>query len=289
MRTSLQFRDDRSKSVMPRAGCQTAAVVDHALTDTRPLSVRSVLLSTLLGTQPPRMPVSLLVRVGQLFGFTEGAVRTSLTRMVQRGELTSSDSRYELAGALVARQRRQTESRSAERGAWSGRWSLAVVTAEGRSAVERSHLREAMAYLRLAPQREGVWARPDNLPHDRAPEHREVVDAQCAWWFGHPGIDDAELASTLWPLDGWAAHATDLRRAMAPLTGRLEDDDESALAEGFVVSAAVLRHFQGDPLLPDELLPRGWPGRRLRQDYDRFDAAYRAVLARWLRVAADGG
>jgi phenylacetic acid degradation operon negative regulatory protein len=40
----------------------------------------------------------------------------------------------------------------------------------------------------------------------------------------------------------------------------------------------VLRHFQADPLLPEELLPRAWPGTGLRHDYDRFDLAYRALL-----------
>ena len=49
-----------------------------------------------------------------------------------------------------------------------------------------------------------------------------------------------------------------------------------ALADGFVTSAAVLRHLQADPLLPDELLPARWPGAALRADYDRYDAAYRA-------------
>ncbi len=272
---------------MRTADCKTGGVIDPAVSGSRPLPVRSVLLSTLLGTEPPRMPVALLVRVGQLFGFTEGAVRTSLTRMAQRGEVTATDGSYELAGRLVARQHRQAESRSAERGDWSGRWTLAVVTAEGRSAPERASLRDAMSHLRLAPQREGVWTRPDNLPHDRAPEARAVAEAQCAWWVGNPLSDDADLAASLWPLAEWSERATLLRREMDPLTRRLEAQDEGALADGFVLSAAVLRHFQADPLLPDELLPRGWPGRRLRADYDRFDAAYRDVLARWLRAAGD--
>ena len=49
-------------------------------------------------------------------------------------------------------------------------------------------------------------------------------------------------------------------------------------------SAAVLRHFQADPLLPEELLPRGWPGRALREDYDRFDLAHRALLREYFRI-----
>ena len=60
--------------------------------------------------------------------------------------------------------------------------------------------------------------------------------------------------------------------------------DTRALAPGFVMSAAVLRHFQADPLLPSELLPARWPGAALRDEYDRFDAAYRAVLREWFRA-----
>jgi phenylacetic acid degradation operon negative regulatory protein len=69
---------------------------------------------------------------------------------------------------------------------------------------------------------------------------------------------------------------------MAALLGRLDSGDPDALAPGFVVSAAVLRHFQADPLLPMELSGRSWPGPRLRRDYDHFDAAYRRLLRGWI-------
>ena len=239
-----------------------------------------MLLSTLLGTVPPRMRVAQLVKVGDLFGIAESSVRTSLTRMVARGELTTDgDGRYELAGPLVARQRRQQESRSAARVDWSGRWRIAVVTAEARSAPERSALRSAMSALRLQTQREGVWLRPDNLAADRLPTARSVVDTQCYWYSAHPDGDDRELAAALWDVDGWAVRATEIRREMSALVERLEADDETALRPGFVLSAAALRHFQADPLLPDELLGRHWPGPRFRADYDRYDRAYRATLA----------
>ena len=51
-----------------------------------------------------------------------------------------------------------------------------------------------------------------------------------------------------------------------------------------MVSAAVLRQFQSDPLLPEELLPRDWPGAALRDEYDRFDRAYRALLLEYFRI-----
>ena len=47
----------------------------------------------------------------------------------------------------------------------------------------------------------------------------------------------------------------------------------------------MLRHLQADPLLPDALLPSGWPGAALREEYDRYDIAYRSTLRAWFRAA----
>jgi phenylacetic acid degradation operon negative regulatory protein len=88
------------------------------------------------------------------------------------------------------------------------------------------------------------------------------------------------LAAALWDLPAWADRADQLLAGMADLT----PDRAEALAPGFELSAAVLRHLQGDPLLPDDLLPRGWPGARLRADYDRWDARYRTTLREWSRA-----
>ena len=66
--------------------------------------------------------------------------------------------------------------------------------------------------------------------------------------------------------------------------GALAPDGPEALAPGFELSAAVLRHLQADPLLPAELLPEDWPGGHLRATYDGWDARYRATLREWSRA-----
>ena len=91
------------------------------------------------------------------------------------------------------------------------------------------------------------------------------------------------LAAHLWDLAGWARDARELGRELGRLLGRLESGDRGALAPSSLVSAAVLRHFVADPLLPPELLPARWPGDALRADYDRFDVALRRVLQAWAR------
>ncbi|QYC43326.1 hypothetical protein Nocox_28710 [Nonomuraea coxensis DSM 45129] len=234
---------------------------------TTTLSARSAVLSALLGSHPPRLPARHLVRIGALFGVAEGTVRVALSRMVAAGDLVQEDGFYTLSPRLIERQARQDESRDPRTRPWDGTWEVAVVTAERRAPADRVALRHAMTALRLAELREGTWMRPANLVRSAWPE---VVTAQCTLIDGRPRRDPTPL---LWDLDGWAAEA---RR----LEGALERAD--GLAEGFLVSAAVLRHLLADPLLPPELLPAGWPGAELRARYDAFDARYREVLLRHL-------
>ncbi|MFF4291419.1 PaaX family transcriptional regulator C-terminal domain-containing protein [Streptomyces sp. NPDC001739] len=232
----------------------------------RPLTARSIVLSTLLGHHPPRLPARALVRVGELFGVAEGTVRVALSRMVAAGDLRQTGGTYALTSRLLARQARQDESRTPRTRRWHGDWEIAVVTtAERRPAAERTALRQAMAGLRLAELREGSWLRPANLDRPRP----AVVTEQCTWFTGTPDDDPAALAARLWDLDAWAAHARALMTAL---------DRADTLADRFTIAAAALRHLLADPLLPAALLPPHWPGTPLRTHYARFEADLREAL-----------
>jgi hypothetical protein len=74
--------------------------------DTRPLTARSVVASTLLCVRPSELPARSLVASGGLFGIAEGTVRTALSRMVATGELTLDNGRYALAGLFLSRRER---------------------------------------------------------------------------------------------------------------------------------------------------------------------------------------
>jgi len=241
-----------------------------------PLTARSVLASALLGMDPPELPVAQLVRLADLFAITENRARVALSRMVAAGEATSDGSgRYRLAGHLAARQSRQSASRSGTTAHYDGRWRLAVVTTTGSTAEVRAARRRALAYARLAELREGVWMRPDNVAL-RLPDS---LDADVELMTARPG-DAPALAQRLWDVPAWSDRAERLLGGL----GALAPDGPEALAPGFELSAAVLRHLQADPLLPAELLPADWPGAELRAAYDEWDARYRTTLREWSRA-----
>ncbi|MYR63731.1 PaaX domain-containing protein, C- domain protein, partial [Streptomyces sp. SID625] len=64
--------------------------------DLRPLSARSVVLSLLLGTHPPELPVKDLVRAVEPFGVGGSTLRAALSRMVAAGDLRRADGVHRL-------------------------------------------------------------------------------------------------------------------------------------------------------------------------------------------------
>jgi phenylacetic acid degradation operon negative regulatory protein len=240
-----------------------------------PFTARSVLASALLGMDPPELPVAQLVRLSGLFGISENRARVALSRMVAAGEATTDGTgSYRLAGHLQDRQARQSASRSGLTAAYSGQWWLAVVTTAGSTAEVRTARRRALAYARLAELREGVWMRPDNV----AVRLPDALGADVEVMAARPP-EPHRLVDLLWDLDAWSDRADQLLDGLATVA----PDSPAALAPGFALSAAVLRHLQADPLLPVELLPDRWPGARLRDHYQGWDARYRATLREWSR------
>jgi phenylacetic acid degradation operon negative regulatory protein len=240
----------------------------------RPLSARSVLASSLLGADQPRLTVGALVAMASLFGISAGAARTCLWRMVSNGELISDDGSYALAGQLLERRHRVDDASRIDDAAapqWDGTWELAIVSLERRPAADRLELRKAATALHLAELREGVWIRPDNLDPQRLPTSRAVLDHQCTHFHSAATDITADTMRSLFCLDDWADDARILIDAM-------NDELDAATARFthmFAVSIAVVRHLQLDPLLPVELLPDRWPGRALRGAYRRFDGAFK--------------
>src|ERR1700678_2009554 len=104
------------------------AVPDRHLPSITPLTARSVALSTLLGYHPPALPISALVKVGELFGIADRATRVALTRMVRDGDVTVDNGVYRLSERLLRRQAQQDGLTSPPTRRWTGGGGAALVT-----------------------------------------------------------------------------------------------------------------------------------------------------------------
>lgn len=222
------------------------------------MTARSVVLSVLLGAHPAWASAAELIRLTTDFGIKETTLRVALTRMVSAGDLVRSADGYRLSDRLLARQRRQDDAMRPQLRPWHGHWTTLIVTSVGTDPRTRATLRTTLHHKRFGELREGVWMRPDNLELDVDVEVRarmRIVQAR----------DDApaELAGQLWDLPSWAGTG---QRLVAEMS-RAGD-----VPARFVVAAAIVRHLLTDPVLPDELLPAGWPGTRLRTAYNGFAA-----------------
>jgi phenylacetic acid degradation operon negative regulatory protein len=225
-------------------------------------------LSVLLGTHPPLLPVRVLVKTAGLFGISEGTTRVALSRLAAEGDVIADQASYRLSERLSDRQRRQDASRQPATRPWRGAWEMAVAGPGVRSASDLAELGSQLASLRLAELRAGVWMRPANLLR----EWPDPLDGKARRFEARPGaglLPDRQLAETLWDLGAWA-------RGAEKLLGVLKASDEPA--DQFIVSAAIVRHLQEDPLLPPALLPPGWPGNRLRSAYARTAARLASII-----------
>jgi phenylacetic acid degradation operon negative regulatory protein len=222
------------------------------------MTARSVVLSVLLGAHPAWATAAELVRLTADFDIKEATLRVALTRMVSAGDLVRSEDGYRLSDRLLARQRRQDDAINPQLRSWDGTWTILVITSVGIDPRTRAGLRTTLQQSRFAELREGVWLRPDNVKITLPDEVLSRVRVMR-------GYDDspAELAGQLWDVSAWAGTGEEL----------LDDMSAAADTQGrFIAAAAMVRHLLTDPVLPDELLPDGWPGAALRDSYARFAA-----------------
>ena len=249
-----------------------------ASTALRPFNARSLVLSILLGLDPPTLPARSLVAVGELFGIAGGTVRTALSRMVAGGELTADGDGYRLVGRLLERKAAQDIGRRPAPGAWDGTWWMAVVTAPRRSIGERRAFRTDMANLRMGELRPDTWMRPANLDGPRGNASLAVVRGAL------DGEEPAQLTARLWPLASLAHDADALIGRIDAVEPTLVDG--RALPPAITLAAEVVRLLRADPLLPPSLTSQPWPPDALRVRYRTFDRAIGRAIAAAVRQSS---
>ena len=237
-----------------------------------PLNPRSIVLSVLLGSHPPQMPVHRILEVTSLFDLADGTVRTALSRMVAAGDLVNDDGTYRLAGRLVERQAHQDAGRHDPPADWDGAWWTVAIVSDRRSMADRRSFRASAIGARLGELRPDLWLRPANIAI--ATDLPDALITRGSMVAG----DERQLVAQLWELDGLRVRADLHRQALDAAAIRLRAGDDRSLADAFVVLAAAQQFLRVEPQLPAELSPDG-SGRAVRTRYSDVLAAFQARLA----------
>lgn len=245
-----------------------------------PLSPRSIVLSLLLGSHPPQMPVGRILEFTALFDIADGAVRTALSRMVTAGDLITDDGPYRLASRLLERQAQQDAGRVDPARVWDGTWWTVAVLAERRTMAERRAFRSQAVGARLGELRPDVWLRPANVAIPSDLPGVLVTRGPIL------GVAERQLVAQLWDLDVIGAEAIAHRCALDQAAARLAEPDDRALADAFVALAAAQRFLRTEPQLPIEL-SSGAPGGDVRGRYSEVVDNFQSRLGRFYADGAD--
>jgi phenylacetic acid degradation operon negative regulatory protein len=238
----------------------------------QPLNPRSIVLSVLLGTHPPQMPVGRILEFTSLFDLAGGTVRTALSRMVAAGDLVNEGATYRLADRLIERQAQQDAGRQYPPADWDGTWWTVAVLSDRRTMAERRAFRARAIGGRLGELRPDLWLRPANisiptdLPDALATRGRMVTG------------DQRRLVEQLWDLGGLRARADAHQRALDDAAVRLQASDDRPLADAFIALAAAQQFLRLEPQLPAELAPDN-TGTAVRARYADVVAVFQTRLA----------
>jgi phenylacetic acid degradation operon negative regulatory protein len=214
------------------------------------------------------LSVASLIRLMAELGSDEPAVRSSISRLKQRGVL---ESRREDATAGYALSRRgqailaEGDQRIFDRprARLSDGWLLAVFSVPERERSRRHALRSRLAWLGFGTVSAGVWIAPGHLAGETADVLQRHALAGYVDLFRADYLafgDVAEQVAQWWDLD----------RLQALYQAFLDDPvlaHTSGPGEGSAAFAAYVRALTTwrrlpflDPGLPAELLPSGWNG-----------------------------
>lgn len=228
-----------------------------------------------------------LVELLGLLGLSEQAVRSTLSRMSQKGWLESRkvgrQSFYsqtpKLLELLEEGARRIFQPR---RDPWDGRWHLLIYSIPESKRYLRRRLRQRLLWLGFGVLNQTTWISPRDLRAEveqmvnvlRARPYVEFFTTAEHWGFS----SDEEIVAHCWDLKGLTDYYAAFIARYDPLfqgcQARLMAGDSLEPQECFVQRFMLIHEYRSspyvDPNLPLELLPDDWLGERAMQLFQQY-------------------
>ncbi|OKJ62052.1 PaaX family transcriptional regulator [Streptomyces sp. CB02009] len=258
------------------------------------------------------MPVAALIRLLAVLGVDAPSVRSSVSRLKRRGLLLPGRTADGAAGYALSDDARRllddgdrriyarTEPKLSEG------WVLAVFSVPEAERHKRHLLRSRLARLGFGTAAPGVWIAPARLYDEtrNALERLELSPYVDLFRGDHLGYAaTAGAVARWWDLpaiarlheDFLAAHEPVLRAWRAAPTGAdapgdtaAPGDAEAAYRDYLLVLDSWRRLPYADPVLPAELLPDDWPGRRSAEVFTALHELLRDRGAEFVRPFLSG-
>lgn len=262
--------------------------VDEALQrhmQARPLRAKSLVVTVFGDAIAPHggaVWLGGLIKLLGPFGINERAVRTTVFRLTRehwlRGEQVGRRSHYTWTDS--GRRRFEAAFRKIYGmgpAAWDGQWRLVIETGDRLAGVKRKALRDELAWVGFGRIAAGVLAHPTIdaesvaaiLAEHRAEPHVLVMNAHHDDAGGGGALADA--IRTAWDLERLERDYRAFLERFQPVLSALQQRPGGDLdpEQCFVVRTLLIHEYRRvilrDPLLPDSLLPRHWPGSSARQ------------------------
>ncbi len=229
-----------------------------------------------------------LYPVAEACGQTADQVRSCLRRLVAEGLFTrvgegrdavfhASPQGMRALGASLERTRLAYAQDAAGRG-WDRKWRLIAFAIPESRRTARDTFRDHLLELGGAAIQNGLYVSPHRWEKDAFDEAQrlglaEHVTSATTDDLEIGGVrDPRENARRLWPIDRLAERYQafiDVYEGIPEALDRMRKEKRRLSEAEFLPGALIIgikfqECFNADPLLPPELLPRPWPGRRAR-------------------------
>jgi phenylacetic acid degradation operon negative regulatory protein len=230
------------------------------------------------------LSVASLIRLAGELGVDEPAVRSSVSRLKQRGVLEPARRGGAAGYALSARGREilaEGDQRifGTPRAGQADGWLLAVFSVPEPERRRRHALRSRLAWLGFGTVAAGVWIAPGHLADETAEvlERSGLSGYVTLFRAGYLAFGEVrEQVGRWWDLGRLQDHYQEFLDSAGPVLARWDQADPAA-GEAFADYVRTLTAWRRlpflDPGLPAHLLPPGWNGLRA-------DAAFAALRER---------